>query len=83
MSEGAGVEHGERFRELDAAYDAAQAAWGAHVDTCPDCARSVFACQVGLDLGHRANAAWCEAKREWERINRGGASPGAESEGGG
>ena len=54
-----------QFERLNSAYTIAQARWCEHVDHCPDCDRSVFACQVGLGLSDCANTAWVEARRAW------------------
>lgn len=53
------------FEELDQKYDAAHKAWGDHVDVCPDCRRSVFACKEGLRLSGLQNIAWNAARRAW------------------
>ncbi len=58
------------FETLDRQYDEAHKAWGDHVDVCPNCARSVFACKEGMRLHEVWNSAWNTARKAWLKKQR-------------
>jgi hypothetical protein len=58
----------KKFEELDREYDAAQEAWGKHVDNCPTCKKSIYRCEEHRILSERQNAAWNAARRAWLKL---------------